>query len=430
MINTVLIADKSVTTQKIIQVTFSDLPYAVESINNIEELNKWLTNNNNSLLLISNSFNDNKTLELTKSLKSKHSNVKIILIHDAFDNINSEDLSEFGIDAEVTKPLDSKKCLDTCIAIIDSASENSEEDQWTINNTSTVASIETEVNSNEQLNNKSILNNMEQKMNDPLTVELKKWGIEVPNIIGNNDIAELSETPSVIDNKDIKEDLTLKDEPYVDPRNKIISPHDTTGEYEVKSKSSSNDEDDDVDLQSVTKKEAHFELGEQTSPLEFSINTQDEIDLLSNNEDLSFNNDNHPSILDKMTSIDDLNFTAAEINRSSENEFDEVTVPRIDISDQLSPDDFWSENETETETDDDFPEPQESYQASEYNESKNIDKNEIVNQIIKDIKPLLDSAIEKYCRETIEKVSWEIIPDLAENLIKEELEKITTSLND
>ena len=39
----------------------------------------------------------------------------------------------------------------------------------------------------------------------------------------------------------------------------------------------------------------------------------------------------------------------------------------------------------------------------------------------------LEVLVEQYCQKTVEKVAWEIIPDLAENLIKEEIQKITQS---
>ncbi|MFN9116344.1 MAG: hypothetical protein ACK5XN_40395, partial [Bacteroidota bacterium] len=45
------------------------------------------------------------------------------------------------------------------------------------------------------------------------------------------------------------------------------------------------------------------------------------------------------------------------------------------------------------------------------------------------LRPLLNQlvreAVQEYCRQNVEKVAWEVIPDLAENLIKNELKKLS-----
>ena len=47
-----------------------------------------------------------------------------------------------------------------------------------------------------------------------------------------------------------------------------------------------------------------------------------------------------------------------------------------------------------------------------------------MNKILEEIKPLLSELVEKHCKETIEKVAWQVIPDLAENLIRSEIKDI------
>jgi len=55
---------------------------------------------------------------------------------------------------------------------------------------------------------------------------------------------------------------------------------------------------------------------------------------------------------------------------------------------------------------------------------------DIINRLKEHMGPLLEKYVHQYCKETIEKVTWEIIPDLAENLIKKELKKITDSISE
>lgn len=46
----------------------------------------------------------------------------------------------------------------------------------------------------------------------------------------------------------------------------------------------------------------------------------------------------------------------------------------------------------------------------------------------KQLRPELEKKIEIICREVAEKIAWEILPDLAENLVREQLEKISQKL--
>ncbi len=44
------------------------------------------------------------------------------------------------------------------------------------------------------------------------------------------------------------------------------------------------------------------------------------------------------------------------------------------------------------------------------------------------IKQLVEEAVKEYCRTHVDKVAWEVIPDLAENLIKKELQQISAKI--
>jgi hypothetical protein len=41
---------------------------------------------------------------------------------------------------------------------------------------------------------------------------------------------------------------------------------------------------------------------------------------------------------------------------------------------------------------------------------------------------MIEDLVREYCRQTAEKIAWEVIPDLAENLIRKELKDISVSL--
>jgi len=56
------------------------------------------------------------------------------------------------------------------------------------------------------------------------------------------------------------------------------------------------------------------------------------------------------------------------------------------------------------------------------------DAQKIALELFEQVKPILDNLIRDYCKKTVEKVAWDVIPDLAENLIKAEIKKIESTL--
>jgi hypothetical protein len=51
-----------------------------------------------------------------------------------------------------------------------------------------------------------------------------------------------------------------------------------------------------------------------------------------------------------------------------------------------------------------------------------------LDQIKKELQPIIEKAIQNYFKESIDKVLWEVIPDLAENIVREELQKLAKSV--
>ena len=53
---------------------------------------------------------------------------------------------------------------------------------------------------------------------------------------------------------------------------------------------------------------------------------------------------------------------------------------------------------------------------------------ELEERIAKKVADVAQSEIQKFCEKHVDRVSWEVIPDLAENIIKKEIEQISKSL--
>ena len=57
-----------------------------------------------------------------------------------------------------------------------------------------------------------------------------------------------------------------------------------------------------------------------------------------------------------------------------------------------------------------------------------IDKEEIINELIARLTPMIEEKVKEFCSTEVEKVAWEVIPDLAENLITKEIKEISESI--
>ena len=92
-----------------------------------------------------------------------------------------------------------------------------------------------------------------------------------------------------------------------------------------------------------------------------------------------------------------------------------------ELDKEKSPENFW--------TVDAIPSPSSTQKAMPSYEYR-LDEEKIVSRVKELLTVELSPLVERYCQDTVEKVAWEVIPDLAENLIKKEIEKIAKSTED
>ena len=58
-----------------------------------------------------------------------------------------------------------------------------------------------------------------------------------------------------------------------------------------------------------------------------------------------------------------------------------------------------------------------------------VNYDELVEKLKVALTPMLQEMIKEVCRQSAEKVAWEVIPDLAENLIRKEIKTLSDSVN-
>ena len=63
-------------------------------------------------------------------------------------------------------------------------------------------------------------------------------------------------------------------------------------------------------------------------------------------------------------------------------------------------------------------------------ENSSFSDEQLENILKEKMTPMIEQLVKEYCQSNIERIAWEVIPDLAENIIKKEIESITKSVMD
>ncbi|MFI5390422.1 MAG: response regulator transcription factor [Bacteriovoracales bacterium] len=96
------------------------------------------------------------------------------------------------------------------------------------------------------------------------------------------------------------------------------------------------------------------------------------------------------------------------------------------IDEAITPEEFWAvDNESIPK---ELPSNKKIAPALKKPSAIGADQN-LISELMEGLKPFIEEQIKKYCQQTAEKVAWEVIPDLAENLIKKEIKEISSSLD-
>ena len=88
------------------------------------------------------------------------------------------------------------------------------------------------------------------------------------------------------------------------------------------------------------------------------------------------------------------------------------------IDGDASPEDFWSVDEAR---------PKNTERATQ---KLSVNEEKIAFRVKELLLKELPALVECYCQTTVEKTAWEVIPDLAENLINREIQKIAKDTED
>ncbi len=467
----ILVADDSSTIQKVISMTMQDSGYELISALNVEELFDKISDEID-VILLDYSISEQSGLEVAKKIHEQNSKVKIIALLSTFDQVDRAELLANGFSESITKPFDSTSFLNIVTGVVERAAESdkvdegaqeveaetgevvslkSDEESITENKveedqekpTSDIESIDNWTTNDDDLNKdeeEKQVSADEVEEDNVVDIEftLEDWGVEVPMAI---DRAKASiELPPKIEEKSEEEEKFPQEEDLDYPEVKEVN---ASGEVEEDAEAKREELVEDLEELHLTSTPIKLEeltdsaveennLGEETDPniglSDYADNLDDLVsdetdgdELWSVDEGLKVNGENN-TMTEQLESVaSDVNLeegkVAAEKLEPQLNEEavdDEIIDAAVDETihtafNSFNRDEFLDEVKSELK--------QELLNSEEFKKS-------LIEELVSEVKAtLLDSV-----RPQLDSIAWEVIPDLAENIIKQEIKKISETI--
>jgi len=423
----IIIADDSLTIQKVINITLSNEPYDLIQSLNETELNNSLDQKPHLILLDFNLSDEKNGYELIQMISEKSPATKVLVMLGTFDNVDESLLEELGVVDRIIKPFESSKFIQKCRTILESVDIdinsdeiNTDEDNESQNNMTeeiksdaddseewVIQSPEIQDSPNEEI----LISDEKLSSSNPLEQELNGWGMSVPEIIDPGDSEKANEIlPPKITGENNK--LESNDLAITSQEGQIV-PGGADLEYPsitLVRDGSDSAEEDIVDISGEPIHEPEDLNYVNSELISETEKEQDPQEFWSVDEEEDISNDSNFS--EYKVSVDseevDGNVDYKSFDQQVKDEIitDEIITDEI-ITDEIITDDIITDDIVDqTET------------------------NLMVKQVMESLKPMVENMVKDLCQKEIERIAWEIIPDLAENLIKKEIKEISDSVHD
>ncbi|OFZ22952.1 MAG: hypothetical protein A2202_01590 [Bdellovibrionales bacterium RIFOXYA1_FULL_36_14] len=420
----ILIADDSLTIQKVVSIMLANEPYTLTQCSAEGDLfTKYLKNDYDLILLDYNFSSKLSGIELVKKILEVKPDSILMVMLGTFDSVDEKELKEVGARDIIVKPFESSLFLKKCSLLLNREVAQDDLNIYFKDEADSVGE-EWKVSGPkpQELDIPDLIDeNTNSKNSTNLHVEVESWGISIPDVIGKP--AGSGTTPEIPDIIEEKETGLLPTGANLEyPENKSLA------EKYASSKMVR------IDSLTVDLADDNDEVNDSTEEIALAKLSSDgwENDVTNDQEDDEFWVENDADERDKKPSEDSM-FKVVEdeaqedqifIQQEEDEGTDEITV--VNLADEV-------ENTVKKDAPfkDETSEVNEEFFKNKIKEIITLHYEEdIINRLKEHMGPLLEKYVHQYCKETIEKVTWEIIPDLAENLIKKELKKITESISE
>lgn len=383
MASRVLVADDSLTIQKVIGITLANSGYELVECVNEEELFRKIQSNHFDLILLDFNLSDSRSgYELSKQINNVMPGAAIIVMLGTFDSIDEAQFSACGISDKIVKPFESSKFIKKCRDLLEGvrpspvvtekkndsveSTHNDDLDLWKVDAPSMMASQE---DSTEPAYSPSDMSSIGL---DPLSSEIEGWGFTPSNHI--EDKFQKSFPPIIEE---------------ASGETNILDRLQSSSNFIQLENSFDEDETD-----------PSFEV-----PENLNRNLLDEIE-----DEIS---------AEAFWAVDEVvPVKADEYKDILETNLEEVTADLTETVNQFK------ESESIKAASKVVP----SQTPQEADTIIHMDQDELVDKLKISLRPMIEEMVREFCRQNAEKVAWEVIPDLAENLIRKELKELSDSV--
>lgn len=459
----VLLADDSLTIQKVIKITLANQPFDIVECASDDELFKKLPEVRPEIVFLDFNLSEKFTgYELTSKIKAAIPSARVLLLLGTFDTVDEAAMEKCGASDKIVKPFDSNKFIAICKRLVDTAPVEEikfpepkkaepvvpdEGDHWQVDHT---AASDFEVKAEET---PAKVFDVRQHLN-PLDQEVSDWGMSVPGIIDGQSISDkkidlppvigeiksLDEhrakiethftaatpapvsTPAPAPATSSKDDVKFPDSGDLDyPTIEELAEIDKSPAVETKPQPASKL----ISIESFNQPE-EFEI-------EHTINSVEETDVSAIEAQIR---DEVEEDLWKVDEFEDLKqHVSAKMDeavsnfKASEKEFDETLFKPLDENEEIQ----WAASNEHISFEAEKPVFEEKPLAhAPAAATPSISQDAIVQQLRSEVDEMIKKHVKEYMdqmfQQKVEKISWEVIPDLAENLIRQEISKISNKI--
>lgn len=424
----ILIADDSLTIQKVIKITLANEPFDMEVCGQADELAAKVQALSPHIVLLDFNLSEEKTgYELCRRIKEINSNSKVFMLFGTFDTVDEDQLVEAGCDSKIVKPFDGTKFISICRSLADQASDNiaNEEEEALPGIIENTQEEEEPEEDNWVMDAPEHVDATEEVVEDPVEISIKKsaldqevedWGMSVPGIIGGDD--DQLDLPEVIDFSQSSESDRAEDDTTLPSSNDLEYPEPKEGPRLIPISDLHLTEDEELgDEELEEEEEEYFE-----EVMDLEVEGTDSEEALRKIEAQI-----QDELAEDETSVGDNSnlWSYDEIDQSSD--LPEIKPHNLEeVKLDMNHESGGQEDENAMATPADFPDAVD-YDSAKTSQPINFDS-EFEEKLKEHLKPLVEDYVKQYSKAMIEKVAWEVIPDLAENLIRKEIKRISDTI--
>lgn len=388
MTSRVLIADDSLTIQKVIGITLANSGYELVECLNEAELFRKIQSAEFDLVLLDFNLSDSRSgYDLAKQINLALPNAAIIVMLGTFDTVDESQFASNGITDKIVKPFESTKFIKKCRDLLEGnrpaiTTPKTEETQLAEEKVDDLDSWKVDapqMQSNDSLLSDDVeelhLTESVEKALDPLSSEIEGWGF----------------TP----NHSIEEKFQKVFPPVIEEASEenILDRLQSSSQFVL------DEVDDEVESEDLDATDPSFEV-----PEDLNRNLLNEIE-----DDIS---------AEAFWAVDEiLPKKSEEEDYIGETNLDEITA---DLTETVQA--FKANKEKEFQLEAAAPLHTEKLDLG------SIDQDALVEKLKLAMRPMIEEMVKEFCRQSAEKVAWEVIPDLAENLIRKEIKEISDSV--